>query len=95
MIGEGTEEEQENEAPQKSATSAAPLVLDDSDCDIPDEWGLNEAYKADDRVVRHGENLYIAGTHTHRGRHEYIAKVPSTLYAVPTLQHYIFTVRMK
>ena len=62
MIGEGTEKEQENEAPQESATSAAPLVLDDSDYDIPDEWGLNEAYKADDRVVRHGENLYIAST---------------------------------
>ena len=62
MIGEGTEEEQENEAPQKSAASAAPLVLDDSDYAIPDEWGLNEAYDSNARVVQNGENLYIAGT---------------------------------
>ena len=66
MIGEGTEEEQENEAPQKSAASAAPLVLDDSDYAIPYEWGLNEAYSSDARVVQHGENLYIAGTSSFR-----------------------------
>ncbi len=66
MIGEGTEEEQENEAPQKSAASAAPLVLDDSDYAISDEWGLNEAYNSDARVVTHEENLYIAGTSSFR-----------------------------
>ena len=45
---------------------SAPVVLDDSDYRIPDEWGLKEAYNADDSVVHHGDTLYIAGTHSLR-----------------------------
>ena len=42
------------------------VVLDDSDYTIPDEWGLKEAYNADESVVNHGDTLYIAGTHSFR-----------------------------
>ncbi len=44
----------------------ARVVLDDSDFAIPDEWGLKEAYNADESVVNHGDTLYIAGTHSFR-----------------------------
>ena len=49
--------EEEDPPPRTSA----PVVLDDSDYAIPDEWGLKEAYNADDSVVNHGDTLYIAG----------------------------------
>ncbi len=39
---------------------SAPVVLDDSDYRIPDEWGLKEAYNADESVVHHDDTLYIA-----------------------------------
>ena len=61
---DGTEEGEE-EAPQETIP-APQLVLDDSDYAIPDEWGLNEAYNADESVVHHGDTLYIAGTHSLR-----------------------------
>ncbi len=48
------------------ASLSAPIVLDDSDYQIPDEWGLKEAYNEDSSVVHHGDTLYIAGTHTLR-----------------------------
>ena len=44
----------------------APVVLDDSDYQIPDEWGLKEAYNDPQSVVHHGQVLYIAGTHSLR-----------------------------
>ena len=48
------------------ASLSAPVVLDDSDYRIPDEWGLKEAYNDEQSVVHHGDTLYIAGTHTLR-----------------------------
>ena len=45
------------------ASLSAPVVLDDSDYRIPDEWGLKEAYNDEESVVNHGDTLYIAGTH--------------------------------
>ena len=48
------------------ASLNAPIVLDDSDYQIPDEWGLKEAYNDEQSVVLHGDHLYIAGTHTMR-----------------------------
>ena len=48
------------------ASVSAPVVLDDSDYQIPDEWGLKEAYNDEQSVVHHGDTLYIAGTHTLR-----------------------------
>ena len=48
------------------ASLSAPIVLDDSDYQIPDEWGLKEAYNDEQSVVHHGDTLYIAGTHTLR-----------------------------
>ena len=45
---------------------AESMVLDDSDDQIPDEWGLKEAYNHPDSVVHHGDTLYIAGTHALR-----------------------------
>ena len=48
------------------ASLSAPIVLDDSDYQIPDEWGLKEAYNDEQSVVLHGNSLYIAGTHTLR-----------------------------
>ena len=44
----------------------SPVVLDDSDYQIPDEWGLKEAYNDPQSVVHHGDVLYIAGTHSLR-----------------------------
>ena len=35
----------------------APVVLDDSDYQIPDEWGLKEAYNDPESVVHHGDTL--------------------------------------
>ncbi len=40
----------------------APVVLDDSDFQIPDEWGLQQAYSDPESVVHHGDTLFIAGT---------------------------------
>ena len=65
MVG-GTEGGEEEAAPHVETTPAPQLVLDDSDYAIPDEWGLNEAYNADESVVHHGDTLYIAGTHSLR-----------------------------
>ena len=42
------------------------MVLDDSDYQVPDEWGLKEAYNDPDSVVAHGDTLHIAGTHSLR-----------------------------
>ena len=36
---------------------SAPVVLDDSEYRIPDEWGLKEAYNDEDSVVNHGDTL--------------------------------------
>ena len=47
-------------------TQRASVVLDDSDYQIPDEWGLKEAYNDPESVVHHGDTLYIAGTHSLR-----------------------------
>ena len=49
-----------------AANLSAPVVLDDSDYRIPDEWGLKEAYNDEESVVNHGDTLYIAGTHSLR-----------------------------
>ena len=51
------------DAPDTQQTS---VVLDDSQFQIPDEWGLKEAYNDDQSVVHHGDILYIAGTHSLR-----------------------------
>ena len=48
------------------ASLGAPVVLDDSDFRIPDEWGLKEAYNDEESVVNHGDTLYVAGTHSLR-----------------------------
>ena len=48
------------------APAEAPIVLDDSDYQIPDEWGLKEAYNDPDSVVLHGDTMHIAGTHSLR-----------------------------
>ena len=37
------------------ASLSAPIVLDDSDYQIPDEWGLKEAYNDEQSVVHHGD----------------------------------------
>ena len=55
-----------DEALPVAANPSAPVVLDDSDYRIPDEWGLKEAYNADESVVHDGDTLYIAGTHSLR-----------------------------
>ena len=51
------------DAPDTQQTS---VVLDDSQFQIPDEWGLKEAYNDPQSVVHHGDILYIAGTHSLR-----------------------------
>ena len=65
MIDLPTERE-DNEDEVLPASLSAPIVLDDSDYQIPDEWGLKEAYNDEQSVVHHGDTLYIAGTHTLR-----------------------------
>ena len=65
MIDLPTERE-DNEDEVLPASLSAPVVLDDSDYQIPDEWGLKEAYNDEQSVVHHGDTLYIAGTHTLR-----------------------------
>ena len=47
-------------------TQRASVVLDDSDYQISDEWGLKEAYNDPQSVVHHGDTLYIAGTQSLR-----------------------------
>ena len=37
-----------------------PMVLDDCDYAIPDEWGLKEAYNDEESVVHHGDTLYTS-----------------------------------
>ena len=59
-------EREDNEDEALPASLSAPVVLDDSDYQIPDEWGLKEAYNDEQSVVHHGDTLYIAGTHTLR-----------------------------
>ena len=59
-------EREDNEDEVLPASLSAPIVLDDSDYQIPDEWGLKEAYNDEQSVVLHGDSLYIAGTHTMR-----------------------------
>ena len=54
------------DAPDTQRASLAPVVLADSDYQIPDEWGLKEAYNDPESVVHHGDTLYIAGTHSLR-----------------------------
>ena len=54
------------DAPDTQRASLAPVVLDDSDYKIPDEWGLKEAYNDPEPVVHHGDTLFIAGTHSLR-----------------------------
>ena len=54
------------DAPDTQRAALAPVVLDDSDYQIPDEWGLKEAYNDPESVVHHGDTLYIAGTHSLR-----------------------------
>ena len=51
------------DAPDTQQTS---VVLDDSQFQILDEWGLKEAYNDPQSVVHHGDILYIAGTHSLR-----------------------------
>ena len=51
---------------QDAPAEQVPIVLDDSDFAVPDEWGLKEAYNDPDSVVHHGDTLYIAGTHSLR-----------------------------
>ena len=65
MIDLPTERE-DHEDEVLPASLSAPMVLDDSDYQIPDEWGLKEAYNDEQSVVLHGDHLYIAGTHTMR-----------------------------
>ena len=54
------------DAPDTQRAALAPVVLDDSDYQIPDQWGLKEAYNDPESVVHHGDTLYIAGTHSLR-----------------------------
>ena len=68
MIDPPAESEIDNEEETLPVASlSAPVVLEDSDYQIPDEWGLKEAYNDEQSVVHHGDMLYIAGTHTLRG----------------------------
>ncbi len=60
-------------------------VVDDSDYAIPDEWGLKEAYNADESVVNHGDTLYIAGTHSFR---DVLDDTLSPLHLVRSSQRY-------
>ena len=55
-----------DEALPAVASLSAPMVLDDSQYRIPDEWGLKESYNDEESVVNHGDTLYIAGTHSLR-----------------------------
>ena len=57
---------QDAPAEEVQAPRATPIVLDDSDYGVPDEWGLKEAYNDEESVVHHGDTLYIAGTHSLR-----------------------------
>ena len=54
------------DAPDTQRASLAPVVVDDSDYQIPDEWALKEAYNDPESVVHHGDTLFIAGTHSLR-----------------------------
>ncbi len=63
--GTGQDAPDTEQAPLATAR-ATPIVLDDSDYAIPDEWGLKEAYNDEESVVHHGDTLYIAGTHSLR-----------------------------
>ena len=49
---------------QDAPAEQTPMVLDDSSYQVPDEWGLKEAYSDPESVVHHGDTLYIAGTHS-------------------------------
>ena len=64
--GTGQDAPDTEQAPRATPTATEPLVLDDSDYAIPDEWGLIEAYNDEESVVHHGDTLYIAGTHSLR-----------------------------
>ena len=67
MIDRNAEREVDSEEEALPVASLrAPVVLDDSDYAIPDEWGLKEAYNDQESVVNHRDTLYIAGTHSLR-----------------------------
>ena len=66
MIGGTGQDAPDTEEVQAPRATTAPIVLDDSDYAIPDEWGLKEAYNDEESVVHHGDTLYIAGTHSLR-----------------------------
>ena len=52
--GTGQDAPDTEQAPLATAR-ATPIVLDDSDYAIPDEWGLKEAYNDEESVVHHGD----------------------------------------
>ena len=60
--------EGEGEVQEEEPTSAQLAALDDNDSSyaISDDWGLKEAYSANESVLHHTDTLYIAGTHTFR-----------------------------
>ena len=64
--GTGQDAPDTDQALQATPRATQPIVLDDSDYAIPDEWGLKEAYNDEESVVHHGDTLYIAGTHSLR-----------------------------
>ena len=53
-----SESEEEEQKTVVESRSSAPVVLDDSEYAIPDEWGLKEVYNVDESVVNHGDTLY-------------------------------------
>ena len=66
MAGGTGQDAPDTEQAPLATPNATPIVLDDSDSAIPDEWGLKEAYNDEESVVHHGDTLYIAGTHSLR-----------------------------
>ena len=64
MIGGTGQDAPDTKEVQAPRAMTVPIVLDDSDYAIPDEWGLKEAYNDEESVVHHGDTLYIAGTHS-------------------------------
>ena len=63
---DGTEEKEPAEEDPPAAVvenRSARVVLDDSEYAIPDEWGLKEAYNADESVVNHGDTRMVRPWH--------------------------------
>ena len=57
MAGDTGQDAPDTQRASLATASTTPVVLDDSDYQIPDEWGLKEAYNDEESVVHHGDTL--------------------------------------